>query len=90
MSTLSASDESSSAAPSPGGPLFDSLREWRRRRAAADGVPAYVVFHDSTLTAIAERRPRSRADLATISGIGPTKLDRYADDVLELVSVSSG
>jgi DNA helicase II / ATP-dependent DNA helicase PcrA len=68
-----------------GGPLFTRLRDWRRRRAAADGVPAYVVFHDSTLSAIAERKPRSRAELGEISGVGPTKLDRYAEDVIALV-----
>jgi DNA helicase II / ATP-dependent DNA helicase PcrA len=70
------------------GHLYESLRAWRRRRAAADGVPAYVVFHDSTLAAIAERRPRSRADLAAVSGVGPTKLDRYADDVLTVVAAT--
>jgi DNA helicase II / ATP-dependent DNA helicase PcrA len=75
------------AAVSPrGGTLFDDLRAWRRRRAAADGVPPYVVFHDSTLAAIAEHRPRSRADLGSISGVGPTRLDRYADDVLALIA----
>jgi ATP-dependent DNA helicase UvrD/PcrA len=68
------------------GPLFDRLREWRRLRAQADGVPAYVVFHDATLVAIAEERPRSRAALASISGVGPTKLERYADEILELVA----
>ncbi len=70
----------------PRGPLFDRLREWRRLRAQADGVPAYVVFHDATLAAIAEERPDSRAALATISGIGPTKLERYADELLEVVA----
>jgi DNA helicase-2/ATP-dependent DNA helicase PcrA len=68
-----------------GGALFARLREWRRRRAAADGVPAYVVFHDSTLSAIAERKPRSRSELGQITGVGPTKLDRYAEDVIALV-----
>jgi superfamily II DNA helicase RecQ len=48
-------------------------------------VPAYIVFHDRTLAAIAERRPRSRTDLAAIPGIGPTKLERYADQVLAVV-----
>jgi DNA helicase II / ATP-dependent DNA helicase PcrA len=67
------------------GPLFDRLKEWRRQRAKADGVPAYVVFHDATLAAIAEGRPHSHAALATISGIGPTKLERYADEVLEVI-----
>jgi superfamily II DNA helicase RecQ len=55
-------------------------------RASTDGVPAYVVFHDATLAQIAERKPRDRADLAAVSGIGPTKLDRYADEVLAIVS----
>jgi DNA helicase-2/ATP-dependent DNA helicase PcrA len=67
------------------GPLFDRLKEWRRQRAKADGVPAYVVFHDSTLATIAEERPHSPAALATIAGIGPTKLERYADEVLEVI-----
>ena len=51
-----------------GGPMFDRLKEWRRERASADGVPAYVVFHDKTLAEIAERKPRDWADLAAISG----------------------
>ena len=73
-----------------GGPLFDRLKRWRLERAKADGVPAYVVFHDATLGAIAEERPTSRAALSTISGIGPTKLERYADEVLEVVASELG
>ena len=67
------------------GPLFDRLKEWRRRRAADDGVPAYVIFHDRTLAEIAERKPRDRTGLGSVSGIGPAKLDRYADEVLAIV-----
>jgi ATP-dependent DNA helicase RecQ len=74
--------ERRSREPLPETPEVKALRDWRLRRARADGVPAYVVFHDSTLAAIAELRPASRADLATVPGIGPTKLDRYGDDVL--------
>jgi DNA helicase II / ATP-dependent DNA helicase PcrA len=66
-------------------PLFDRLRAWRAGRAKTDGVPAYVVFHDATLHAIAERRPLDWADLAGVSGVGPAKLERYADEVLEIV-----
>jgi superfamily II DNA helicase RecQ len=69
-----------------GGALFDRLREWRRKRAQADGVPAYVVFHDRTLAEIAERKPRDWADLAAVAGVGPAKLERYADEVLAVVS----
>ena len=43
--------------------------------------PRYVIFHDSTLAEIAERRPSDWADLAAVPGIGPAKLDRYADEV---------
>ena len=71
--------------PARGGPLFDRLKAWRRSRAQADGVPAYVVFHDATLEEIAERKPHDWADLAAISGVGPAKLERYADEVLAVV-----
>jgi DNA helicase-2/ATP-dependent DNA helicase PcrA len=69
-----------------GGALFDRLRDWRRKRAHTDGVPAYVVFHDRTLAEIAERKPRDWADLAAVAGVGPGKLERYADEVLEVVA----
>jgi DNA helicase-2/ATP-dependent DNA helicase PcrA len=63
-------------------PEVRALRKWRLERAKADGVPAYVVFHDSTLAAIAVQRPASRHELAEVPGIGPTKLERYGDDVI--------
>ena len=69
----------------PGDPLFERLRAWRASRARDDGVPAYVVFHDATLHAIAERKPADWADLAGVSGVGPAKLERYADEVLKIV-----
>jgi len=72
--------------PPRGGPLFDRLKAWRHSRAQADGVPAYVVFHDKTLEEIAERRPRDWADMAAISGVGPAKLERYGDEVLAVVA----
>ena len=71
-----------------GNPLFDALRKWRRERAATDGVPAYVVFHDATLAEIAARRPRTLAALRGILGVGPAKLDRYGGDVLAVLERS--
>jgi DNA helicase-2/ATP-dependent DNA helicase PcrA len=68
-----------------GGALLGRLKEWRRKRAQADGVPAYVVFHDRTLAEIAERRCKDWADLAAVSGVGPAKLERYADEILAIV-----
>lgn len=66
--------------------LFEALREWRLERSFSDGVPAYVVLHDAALREIARRRPTDRDALGRVHGIGPTKLARYGDDVLELVS----
>jgi DNA helicase II / ATP-dependent DNA helicase PcrA len=66
-------------------PLAQRLRAWRRERALADEVPAYVVFNDRTLAALAERRPQNRAELLTVEGIGPAKLDRYGEDLLDLL-----
>jgi DNA helicase-2/ATP-dependent DNA helicase PcrA len=69
-----------------GDPLFERLRAWRRERAAADGVPPYVIFHDKTLVLIAEARPTSHSALRSISGVGQAKVERYADDVLTVIA----
>ena len=63
-------------------PAFAVLKAWRLERSKADGVPAYVVFHDSTLAEIAVRAPASKHELAEVTGVGPTKIERYADEVL--------
>ncbi|MDG4834974.1 ATP-dependent DNA helicase UvrD2 [Micromonospora sp. WMMD967] len=65
--------------------LHERLREWRQRVAAAQKVPAYVVFTDATLVALAERRPGRSEELIAIAGIGPRKLGLYGDSVLALV-----
>ena len=65
--------------------LFGRLRAWRRAQAEAQKVPPYVVFSDATLVAIADAPPRLAAALARISGVGPTKLDRYAEPVLAVL-----
>jgi DNA helicase-2/ATP-dependent DNA helicase PcrA len=65
--------------------LFARLRSWRKERADAESVPAYVVFTDATLEALAEVRPTSREALLRINGIGPSKLEKYADDVLAIL-----
>jgi DNA helicase-2/ATP-dependent DNA helicase PcrA len=72
----------------PSTPEFEALRRWRAERAKADEVPAYVVFHDSTLHEIAAVRPQTREELSAISGVGPTKLERYADDLLEALAAA--
>ncbi|WP_174533929.1 ATP-dependent DNA helicase UvrD2 [Micromonospora chalcea] len=66
--------------------LYERLREWRQRVAGAQKVPAYVVFTDATLTALAERKPGRTEDLVAIAGIGPRKVGLYGDTVLALVA----
>jgi DNA helicase-2/ATP-dependent DNA helicase PcrA len=66
--------------------LFGRLRTWRKRQAEAQGVPAYVVFSDATLVAIADAHPGDRRQLAAISGVGATKLERYCAPVLAVIA----
>ena len=68
--------------------LFERLRAWRVDRAGEEKVPAYVVFTDLTLQAIAEVKPADTQALLRISGIGKTKLDKYGTDVLEIIGGS--
>jgi DNA helicase-2/ATP-dependent DNA helicase PcrA len=69
--------------------LFESLKVWRKQRAEAESVPAFVVFSDATLEALAEVRPGDRKSLLRINGIGAAKLERYADDVLAVLAGES-
>ena len=75
--------EAAVAEPSEG---FEALKAWRLERARRDEVPAYLVFHNSTLEEIAGRRPRSLAELGAVPGVGPAKLDRYGEEVLAALS----
>lgn len=65
---------------------FINLKAWRAEVAREHNLPAYVIFHDATLAAIAERAPQSLADLQGISGIGAKKLEAYGSDVLRVCS----
>ena len=78
-------DLSTRAAPESCSPeLLEALRKWRLSLARELGVPAFVIFHDSTLEAIATARPRALAALRRISGIGATKLERYGEALLAI------
>ncbi|GAA2184232.1 DNA helicase RecQ [Brooklawnia cerclae] len=65
--------------------LFERLRAWRAETARAAAVPAYVVFPDATLVAIAQQRPDSRDALSGISGVGAKKLELYGDAIVGIV-----
>jgi DNA helicase-2/ATP-dependent DNA helicase PcrA len=70
--------------------LFEQLREWRKRTADAASVPAFVVFTDATLTAIAADRPTTPTALLQIPGIGQVKVDRYGEALLGVLRSSPG
>jgi DNA helicase-2/ATP-dependent DNA helicase PcrA len=65
--------------------LFAALADWRKRLARASAVPAFVIFSDATLRAIAAARPTTRVGLLDVHGIGPVKAERHGDAVLEIV-----
>lgn len=73
-----------------GGPagtdLLERLKRWRLEQARAQGVPAYVIFNDRTLEAIASIRPGTEAGLLSVPGIGPAKLEAYGDQMLDLLA----
>jgi DNA helicase-2/ATP-dependent DNA helicase PcrA len=72
----------------PDDPVYAALKQWRLRRATADDLPAYVVFHNSTLAEIAGRRPRDLSELSAVPGVGPAKLERYGSEVLNVLNAA--
>jgi ATP-dependent DNA helicase RecQ len=65
--------------------LFQVLREKRKEMADEQGVPPYVIFHDKTLIDLAVKKPRERAEMLEINGVGPSKLERYGDVFLNVI-----
>lgn len=76
--------------PSEAQRRFSALKAWRARLARENGLPAYVIFHDTTLAAIAARAPGSVTALHNVGGIGPNKLKAYGDDIIRALHDVSG
>ncbi|MGD9484135.1 DNA helicase RecQ [Streptomyces sp. TRM70308] len=72
--------------PAEAAPVFEELRAWRAATAREQGVPAYVIFHDATLREIAARAPGTLAELGEVSGVGESKLAKYGERILELLT----
>jgi len=72
----------------PDNPTYHALKRWRLQRAKSDEIPAYVVFHNSTLAEIAARRPKTIAELASVPGVGPAKIERYGRDLLAALAAA--
>ncbi|GAB3122250.1 DNA helicase RecQ [Glaciibacter psychrotolerans] len=69
--------------------LFEALRMWRSAESREQGVPAYIVFGDATLIAVAQAQPETLADLDGISGIGAKKLESYGQKVIDVVAAGA-
>jgi ATP-dependent DNA helicase RecQ len=65
---------------------LEALKEWRKSIAAEKSIPAYCVFHDSTLTEIANQLPKTNQELRSIKGIGERKIEDYGEDILRIVA----
>ncbi|GAB3928942.1 DNA helicase [Microlunatus endophyticus] len=70
-------------------PTLERLRDWRKLQASQERMPAYVIFTDATLVAIAEARPRSARELIKVPGVGKTKISKYGADLLEVINDSA-
>ena len=66
--------------------LWQALRQWRLAKARADDVPAYVICGDKTLREIVEKLPESLADLREVYGMGEAKIDKFGDEIVEVVA----
>jgi ATP-dependent DNA helicase RecQ len=65
--------------------LWEALRACRKQLAESNNVPPYVIFHDATLVEMVERQPKNRDQFSRISGVGESKLEKYADDFLAVI-----
>ncbi len=66
--------------------LFEALRELRSALAKEQGVPPYVIFHDRTLEEMAQSRPQTEDDFRYLGGVGESKLERYGEDFMAVIS----
>jgi ATP-dependent DNA helicase RecQ len=79
-------NKSRGSTPRPEDPRFETLRQLRHKIAREQGVPPYVIFHDSTLQAMLDARPQNLQQLAEVHGVGDSKLERYGDAFLQCLA----
>ena len=87
--TKKKSQRNSPSSSAADGDVYRALKAWRLEQARADKVPAFVVFTDRTLEELVRERPRSVTGLLSIGGIGPTKAERYGDQILSVIGENS-
>ncbi len=89
-SAASPASAGSAELPPDAEPVFERLRTWRAGVAKEQGMPAYVIFHDATLRQIAASMPTTLTELALVNGVGETKLARYGEQILSVLSGRGG
>jgi ATP-dependent DNA helicase PIF1 len=67
--------------------LLTKLRQWRTERSKAEGMPAYIIAHDTLLETIATKKPQTESQLLAINGMGPAKLAKYGPEILKVTTV---
>jgi|TARA_B100002003_G_scaffold240308_1_gene260726 superfamily I DNA/RNA helicase len=70
------------------GDLNDRLRNWRRNTCSKMNLPPYMVMHDKTLIELAQKRPTTKQELETIHGMGPARIMKYGDELIDLINFS--
>ena len=88
-SRRSAAAQEAAALDAPAHARLEALKAWRREVAHERNVPAYVIFHDATLRAIAELAPATAEELGGISGVGIKKLESWGEDVIRICSTAA-
>jgi superfamily II DNA helicase RecQ len=68
-------------------PLFNTLREWRADRSKKEGIPPYIICTNKQLAQIVEKRPQTIAQLGNIEGFGKVKIEKYGDEILEIITI---
>jgi ATP-dependent DNA helicase RecQ len=71
-------------------PMWQMLRDARTRIAKEQGVPPYVIFHDTTLQEMLRVMPRDKAEMSAISGVGSAKLERYGQAFIDVIVAADG
>ena len=66
--------------------LYNQLKQWRQSRAEQEHLPPYVIAHNTSLSAIAARKPQNKEQLRAIPGFGVKKVDSYSDEILRLLA----
>lgn len=87
--TKTRAPEGAGAANDPDESLMDALKAWRREEASRRNLPPYVILHDKTIAALSAAKPRSADALLEVNGLGPAKVEKYGDAILDVIAQST-